>query len=121
MLQEIVIKLELDSTSSTGVRLCLGEISSEELYRVCREAAHVHTSVCTVAGQRLRARPLSPQPTCARHSGSREPNPQGSGWDPGKRWGTSLLPGLGSGVFPRTSLYCHEKARDGRGTARALK
>lgn len=52
VLQEIVIKLELDSTSSTGVRLCLGEISSEELHRVCREAAYVHTSVCTVAGQR---------------------------------------------------------------------
>lgn len=37
VLQEIVIKLELDSTSSTGVRLCLGEISSEELHRVCRK------------------------------------------------------------------------------------
>lgn len=51
MLQEIVIKLELDSTSSTGVRLCLGEISSEELHRVCREAAQVHSSVCTAVGQ----------------------------------------------------------------------
>lgn len=85
VLQEIVIKLELDSTSSTGVRLCLGEISSEELHRVCREAAHVHTSVCTVAGRHLRARSSSPQPTCARHSGSLEPNPQGSGCDSGKR------------------------------------
>lgn len=54
MLQEIVIKLELDSTSSTGVRLCLGEISSEELHRVCREAAQVHTSVCKLWAQRLR-------------------------------------------------------------------
>lgn len=50
VLQEIVIKLELDSTSSTGVRLCLGEMSSEELHRVCREAAQVHTSVCTAVG-----------------------------------------------------------------------
>lgn len=84
VLQEIVIKLELDSTSSTGVRLCLGEISSEELYRVCREAAHVHTSVCTVAGQCLRARSLSPQPMCAHHSSSVDLNPQGSGCDSGK-------------------------------------
>lgn len=53
VLQEIVIKLELDSTSSTGVRLCLGEISSEELHRVCREAAQVHTSVCTAVGRAL--------------------------------------------------------------------
>lgn len=53
VLQEIVIKLELDSTSSTGVRLCLGEISSEELHRVCREAAQVHSSVCTAVGRAL--------------------------------------------------------------------
>lgn len=85
MLQEIVIKLELDSTSSTGVRLCLGEISSEELYRVCREAAHVRTSVCAAAGQCPRARCVSPQPRCARHSDSTEPAPQGSGWEWGKR------------------------------------
>lgn len=37
--QEIVIKLELDSTSSTGVRFCSEEISSEQLYRICREIA----------------------------------------------------------------------------------
>lgn len=51
VLQEIVIKLELDSTSSTGVRLCLGKISSEELHRVCGEAAPVCTSVCAAVGQ----------------------------------------------------------------------
>lgn len=51
VLQEIVIKLELDSTSSTGVRLCLGKISSEELHRVCGESAPVCTSVCAAVGQ----------------------------------------------------------------------
>lgn len=97
MLQEIVIKLELDSTSSTGVRLCLGEISSEELHRVCREAAQVHTSVCTAVGP------------CPWHSGS-----AGSGTGPG----TALPPGPGwAGQPPPAALHCRGHRQSSRGSS----
>lgn len=127
MLQEIVIKLELDSTSSTGVRLCLGEISSEELYRVCREAAHVRTSVCAAAGQCPRARCVSPQPTCAHHSESTEPALQGSAWEWGKRrardcsGARATAPGGQSREFLYVLLLHSHGMAPGSGAARALK